>query len=449
MTRDPRIAGLLLAAGRSTRMGGVSKLLRTVGGVVLARRAALALTWALGGPLTVVVEPQGEGVRQALTGIDARFAVNPNPEEGMASSLRIGIASLPEKAEGVAVMLADLPLVKPQTIQALVAACAESGKTIVIPTYRGRRGHPVLFDLNAHREQFSTLTGDRGAREIISANPEAVLELEVDDPGILIDLDTEEALAANQFSPKLFDALALRPRELISLVGGGGKTTLMYRLGRELSATGIRTACAVTTKIMPPRPEDGATLTLLDNPAPPETEPGIIPVFGANMVENRKVVGIPPEWCDKIFGSSAFGYLIVEADGSRRLPLKAHGPDEPVTPAATTLIIAVVGLTALATPLDEAHAFRPGLISALTGVPPGSEITPETIAALLTHPEGLFRGAPDEARCAVFLNQADTPALVTLGREIALKILASNNIIERIVIGRLNAEEAVEELWER
>lgn len=449
MTPAPRIVGLLLAAGRSTRMGGVSKLLRIVGGVVLTRSAALSLREGLGGVLTVVTGPDGERVREALTGIDARFAINPHPEEGMASSLRLGVASLPPEAEGVAVMLADLPLVKPRTIRALASALGERGKTIVIPTYRGRRGHPVLFNLTAHRAQFSTLSGDKGARELISANPEAVLELEVDDPGILIDLDTEEALAASQFSPTLAQALALKPRELVSLVGGGGKTTLMYRFARELAATGAHAACAVTTKIMPPRPEDGATLTLLDSPAPHPGQPGVLPVFGSKLLENSKVEGIPAEWCDKIFGSKAFDYLMVEADGSRRLPLKAHGPDEPVTPAATTLLIAVVGLTALFTPLDENHAFRPALISSLTGLPLGDRITTATVAALLTHPGGLFRGAPPGARRAVFFNQADTPEQVSLGREIALKVLASDNAIERIVIGSLNAADPVEEIWER
>lgn len=195
MSPLPGIAGLLLAAGRSTRMAGGGKLLRELGGAPLVRRAAEVLVDAGLEPVVVVVGPDGAPIRQALRGLPVRFAENPRPEEGMASSLAAGVAALPAEAAAVAVALGDMPDLAAATVRALADALEGTARGIAVPTFGGRRGHPVLFRLPACRAPLLGLRGDRGARDLLAANPADVIEVPVDDAGILLDVDTEADLA--------------------------------------------------------------------------------------------------------------------------------------------------------------------------------------------------------------------------------------------------------------
>lgn len=238
----------------------------------------------------------------------------------------------------------------------------------------------------------------------------------------------------------LLDALGVKSGDLVALVGGGGKTSLMYALAREARAAGLRTAVASTTKILPPPPTPEFTLVLADSPAalaaadyPPAEA---LRVIGSRRNEAGKVVGIPPGWCDALMKGGNLDLLIVEADGSRGLPLKAPGPEEPVIPADTTLFIALAGLGCLGRVLGEC-AFRPELAAALSETPQAAPVTPETVSKLLNHPAGLGKGKPPHARAAIFLNQADLadPAVALLLAESAL---AAGAAWERAVIGSLN-----------
>jgi probable selenium-dependent hydroxylase accessory protein YqeC len=101
------------------------------------------------------------------------------------------------------------------------------------------------------------------------------------------------------------------------------------------------------------------------------------------------------------------GALLVEADGSRGLPVKAPGPEEPVIPPGTDIVLGVVGFDALGSPLDEDHVFRPGRLSELIGLPAGAPIDAAAVARLAAHPEGLFRGAPGGARRYIIMNKCD------------------------------------------
>jgi molybdenum cofactor cytidylyltransferase len=182
------LAGLILAAGRASRMGADKRLIQVGGRSMLE----LAMDAALGGGLSPVLVVTGPEPQPDLPPAVTRV-INPDPARGMASSLVAGIAALPDEAEGVMVLLADMPKVTGIHVAALTAAFSPGG--ICVPVFAGRRGNPVLFG----RSYFSALrglTGDKGARGLLAEYAGAVVEVPVGDEGILIDVDTPEALRA-------------------------------------------------------------------------------------------------------------------------------------------------------------------------------------------------------------------------------------------------------------
>jgi molybdenum cofactor cytidylyltransferase len=187
---SPQVGVLLLAAGASRRMGDEHKLLKLLHGVPLAAASAKALASA--GDIIAVVGHRGADVAAALDGLVKHSVVNPRAAEGLSSSLQAGIAALPERWDGVFIHLADMPFVRAQTLATLRAAFAP--ERIIVPVHAGKRGHPVLWP-RAHWPRFAALSGDSGAKAILDALSEAVIEVDVDDPGVLIDLDTPEAWA--------------------------------------------------------------------------------------------------------------------------------------------------------------------------------------------------------------------------------------------------------------
>lgn len=188
------IAAIVLAAGRSRRMGRVNKLLATIDGVPLVRRVVEA---ALAGGLEEVVVVTGhesERIREALHGLGVRFVQNPDYEEGLSTSVRVGAAAL-QDAAGAMVMLGDMPRVEASHVRMLIEAFAPGeGGGIVVATASGKRGNPVLF-APAYLTQFDELAGDTGAKALIGRNEEDVVEVEIGEAAAL-DLDTPEMLAA-------------------------------------------------------------------------------------------------------------------------------------------------------------------------------------------------------------------------------------------------------------
>jgi molybdenum cofactor cytidylyltransferase len=195
----PKIAALLLAAGSSQRMGETNKLLATLDGKPLARVAAEAALGSGATSLTVVTGYAPSAVRAALVGLEFKLVHNPNFADGLSTSLRAGLASIPGDVDGVVVLLADMPGVTATTVDRLIDTFRPG--YIVVPTFDGRRGNPVVWS----RRFFPDLTavvGDTGGRRIIEANREAVIEVEIG-PAVAVDVDTPEALAAIGGKPAL------------------------------------------------------------------------------------------------------------------------------------------------------------------------------------------------------------------------------------------------------
>jgi molybdenum cofactor cytidylyltransferase len=198
----PRIAALILAAGRSTRMGKANKLLADVYGRPMIARVAAAVQDSQADPAIVVTGYEREGIEAALAGQGLVFAHNPDFDAGLSSSLHRGLAALPEHVDGVVVCLGDMPRVSAVVIDRLIAAFdPPEGRTICLPTWQGKRGNPVLFARRFFAEMHA-ISGDQGARALIGEYPEAVCEVAMSDDGVLSGVDTPEALASLQSGGK-------------------------------------------------------------------------------------------------------------------------------------------------------------------------------------------------------------------------------------------------------
>jgi len=190
-----RVAALVLAAGRSTRMGGPNKLLADIGGRPLVRIAAEEALASQARPVIVVTGHEREGVEAALKGMPVTLVHNPDFARGLSTSLKAGVAAVPAEVDGVIVCLGDMPQVDAALIDRLIEAFdPEHGALVVVPTIAGKRGNPVVWS----RHFFSDLAaveGDIGARHLIGIYPEAVVEVAVS-AAALTDIDTPDALAA-------------------------------------------------------------------------------------------------------------------------------------------------------------------------------------------------------------------------------------------------------------
>jgi probable selenium-dependent hydroxylase accessory protein YqeC len=244
--------------------------------------------------------------------------------------------------------------------------------------------------------------------------------------------------------------LALGKKGVISLVGAGGKTSLMFRLAHELSAAGDTVLTTTTTKIHPPA---GQSKYLLVSDSPSDilnkarkllTHTPHISAAARHAPAHGKLVGFPPETIDLFVKSNLFRWIIVEADGAAGRPLKAPAPHEPVVPDCTNWVIGIVGLSALGKPLDNHTVFRPALVSQITGLAEGKEITGKTICDLLLHRQGIFQGTPMGAKKIVFLNQADIPRKAQAGRSIIHYLVKKKPMdISRVILGSISLEAAV------
>ena len=191
-----RVAAVVLAAGRSTRMGAVNKMLAEIGGKPLVRIAAEQAIASHAQPVIVVTGHEREKVEAALKGLPVRLVNNPDFAEGLGTSLRTGIAGVPEEADAAIVCLGDMPQVDAALINRLIAAFdPERGALVVVPSIEGRRGNPVVWSRRFFHDLMG-IRGDIGARHLIGNYAEAVVEVPVAGAAALTDVDTPESFSA-------------------------------------------------------------------------------------------------------------------------------------------------------------------------------------------------------------------------------------------------------------
>lgn len=196
--RAPKIAAIVLAAGRSSRMGERNKLLMDWHGSKLVAHVVRQLGKSAATDIVVVTGHQSADVRHALSGTKAIFTENPRFADGLSTSLAAGIAALPADIDGVVIALGDMPLVDAGVVDRLIAAFNPTeGRAICLPTYQGKWGNPVLW-AGRFLPEMARLTGDAGARGMLQAYADQVCEVAMTDDAILADVDTPDAFMALQ-----------------------------------------------------------------------------------------------------------------------------------------------------------------------------------------------------------------------------------------------------------
>ena len=220
--------------------------------------------------------------------------------------------------------------------------------------------------------------------------------------------------------------LCSEPHGILSLVGAGGKTSLLFHLAQRLAHSGKRVLTTTTTKIFIPTPEQSYTVLINANPEALLTQAssllhttGHITAAAAHMAEGGKLQGFAPEAISRFQKSGQFDWILVEADGAARRSLKAPADHEPVIPADTSVLVAVAGLDLIGEPLSERLVFRSMRAGEIMGLSIGETITELSLARLFAHPLGSFKGAPPGARRFIFLNKADNAERRACGAQVA------------------------------
>lgn len=248
--------------------------------------------------------------------------------------------------------------------------------------------------------------------------------------------------------------------ELIAIVGGGGKTSLMFALANSLPG---RIVATTTTRIFAAQMKLAAATVFFTTESMENEE--FFKSISANLDEygqclvigevgerQEKAFGIPLELSGQLLSQPDVDFVLVEADGSRMRPIKAPADHEPVIPPDATLVVPVVGMDALERPLSEI-AHRPEKLQELLIVNGELRIvngmlTPEAIAQVLVHPQGGLKNVPDDARVIPLLNKVESDNQLASAREIARLVLQASRI-ERVVLGAMQAKTPVKEVWGR
>ena len=192
-----RISAIVLAAGMSKRMGPTNKLLANLGGETMLERVVNAVLAAEVDQVVVVTGHERERVEAQVCDMPVDLVHNPGFEEGLASTLRHGLASLSNSVEAALVVLGDMPHVSAAHINRLLVAFADSRDQhdIVVPTYHAHRGNPVLF-ARRYFAELARVTGDVGGRALLATHSKRVLDVPMDDDAVLLDVDEPATLAS-------------------------------------------------------------------------------------------------------------------------------------------------------------------------------------------------------------------------------------------------------------
>ena len=220
----------------------------------------------------------------------------------------------------------------------------------------------------------------------------------------------------------------------MALVGGGGKSTLLFGLGEEFAAAGKRVILTTTTKMGRDQvlsiptvcwsADTDCAIAALD-----ETGPVMLLTYG----DDHKVTGPAPEVVDRLFTESNADYIVVEADGSWQRPLKAPAGHEPVVPSTTTTVVILMGISAVGRPLqDVTHRVEQAV--RFTMLPPDRTLTPEDCARILLHPDGALRVCPPQSRVLVAISQVSNAVDISNAAAVRRAVIQHPQITDCVVV---------------
>ncbi len=247
---------------------------------------------------------------------------------------------------------------------------------------------------------------------------------------------------------RLREALRVQRGDVVAFIGAGGKTSALFRLADELLHEGWRVLLTTTTRLAAHEIQRAPfAARFAENARPSDVrawlnEHGCVLLYSRIDPARRKVIGLAPETITQLLDMVDSDVLLVEADGARRLPLKAPYDHEPVIPADATLVVPVAGLDALGQPLDEAHIYNAERIRARYGFPKGGAVLPPWMAVTLRDPELGLRGVPPTARVVTLLNKVGNyPYAHEQARRVARLVLRSPRV-EAVAIGAVQSPDA-------
>ncbi|MBU8850182.1 MAG: putative selenium-dependent hydroxylase accessory protein YqeC [Desulfobacterales bacterium] len=252
----------------------------------------------------------------------------------------------------------------------------------------------------------------------------------------------------------LINRLHLTGRGVISLIGAGGKTSLMFRLAKELTDSGKTVLTTTTTRIFMPD-KDQSPVTIIEGVAGNlvKTSKSFLGRYNHVSAGSQqdlatgKLKGFTPDIINQLWQENLFDWIIVEADGARCKPLKATASHEPVVPEVTSHLILVTGLDAVGKILDENHVHRAKLFSNNTNLPLGKIVDEQSIAASIAIEIKKAKALSHPFFNIVFLNKADTPDRIASGRKIT-ELLQTNKNINTIITASLREESCVKNYFD-
>lgn len=248
-------------------------------------------------------------------------------------------------------------------------------------------------------------------------------------------------------SPSITEALGLDSARVAHLIGGGGKTSLMFRAAHELASRGERVITTTTTKILKSEPQE-TPIVLLGRSDPAEAREQLqLHLQSTNHVTvawatlpNNKLEGIAPEIVDELHQSQLADRILVEADGSAGRSLKAHADHEPVISRAADCVVMVIGIDCIGAVLDDRAVHRSALFAQRISRPTGSTITIHDVAAIVFHHDGYLAKIPKGARAVVMLNKVDADNRAdALECADALYRADRRQRLDRVVLGSVKA----------
>ncbi len=253
----------------------------------------------------------------------------------------------------------------------------------------------------------------------------------------------------------LIRALRIQEKEIVAFVGGGGKTTAMFRLADELVAGGRHVVTTTTTRIFTAQialaphhiiHSKGQTTPQLINTLIEQLalHPHTL-VVGEPDPESGKAFGIEPQIVAAMTALPEVDIILNEADGSRMRPFKAPADHEPVVPECTTLLVPVVGLDILGHPLTDTYVHRAERVAELAGVEVGVEVTPEIVAGVLAHRQGGLKGLPAKARVVPLINKVEGSEQLARARNLA-HLLLTHQRIDAVAVGAVQHEDPITEV---
>jgi probable selenium-dependent hydroxylase accessory protein YqeC len=245
------------------------------------------------------------------------------------------------------------------------------------------------------------------------------------------------------------EAFSIKDYDVITLVGGGGKVTTMFKIAQEFSDRGKTVITTLTTEMFVSDGKKADTMVLsrdirsLSEKLKSYINKRRIITVASGYTKQVKLKGITPKSIEEIAKIEGVNLILVKGDGASQKSFKAPAKHEPVIPSCTRLVIPVIGIDVIGKLLNEKNTHRPHIISKLAGVEMGSTITSQVIASVLSHPLGGLKRVPKEAKIIPLVNKVESLRDLNVAKEIARLVLENSQRIDAVVIGHVRRKDPV------